>query len=1010
MRMSVFLTALYIHGDSINLFFYCSHSASKIWMKQLFKYYALLKSYILLLSFFLPFFCMAQMGGFKNYTQEDGLTSSCGYQISQDSKGFVWIGSDNGLFRFDGTEFKQYNEKSGFKNIEILGTAPLSSGEVFVIPFLSDFGILKNNKLFTAQDDAELRKLRLGNVMPLFMSNARMDQVFICEPDNPKSVYIYRNEKISEFPVLLGDKLPGSTFHYRLYDFNTHYVYFQRDSSRVIAYNILTKKKTPCNISLESDRSTLSKDRFLVTVQNNTIIVYELISPFVFKKINSFEIGENIYITFIDNTNKLWVCLENGGALYFDQDLRDTTASAKPVKFLEDYMINSLLRDRDGNMWFNTKNNGLVFVSGKAFKAYVQLPVKNNGSLYTAIAANKTAVFLGNNTSVASIYRSEKLTGLTLDKHKKFECQAIFANEKVAIFGLAKNIFTVDLSDHKIGRLAKISLVKNVMPYTSHSVLICGNWALYEYDFVARKLDTLLPERAYTALSYHPDSLFVGFFKDLYKFNLKNKRKELFLEGYYFSDLKKVSPHLYAAATSFSGIILFDSNKILRKITEHDGLASNQVKKIEIENEHTLWASTSLGLSRISLKDNATLIKNFTTIDGLPSDRVSGCVIKNDTIYVATSKGLGIFRIKDLLNQDTFINKEVIINSVSFSGNEFFNPDKPFTATYPDNTIIFNLSFLDYTSQGKISYRYKTEGLNEDWQVSTSSKIILNSLPPGEYTFKVYGQGHNGKQSGHYTAFSFEIKPLFWQSRWFYSLVALTLTGMMIFLITHFVKKRRDKKLRSLLYEKKIAELELQAIKAQINPHFIYNCLNSIQFLLYKKDYEETENYLDTFSRMIRKTLLYSEKTFMPIREEIDYLTLYLNMEKLRFKGHFNYTIDVAANVNKSWQIPSLLIQPFVENAIKHGVSQLRDRKGMIEIHFDYHNQQLTIIIRDNGVGIRDKSLLSKKSDSFGIKLSRKRIEVFRQLFDTDITIEIHDLSEKGQQGTEIKLNLNLSI
>lgn len=979
-------------------------------MKRLFKIYTLLKLYILALCFFLSSFCRAQMGGFKSYTQEDGLNNSCGYQINQDSKGFIWVGSDNGLFRFDGTEFKQYNEKSGFRNIEILGALPLSGGEVFVIPFLNDFGFLKNNKLFTAQNNAELRKLQLGNVMPVFLSNERMDQLFICEPYNPKAVYIYRNEKISEFPLPPDNKPPGSKFHCLMYDFYNHNVYFQNDSSRVIAYNILTKKRTQCNIRIESDRSIQNKDRFLIAVQKNTIAVYELTSPFVFKKINSFAIKENIYITLIDNAKRLWVCLENGGVLYFDQDLRDTMTPAKPVKFLEDHMINGLLRDRDGNVWFNTKNNGLIFLSDKAFRAYVHLPVKNNGSHFTAIAANKNSVLLGNNSSGASIYHSEEFRELTLDKNKKFECRAIFANEKVAVFGQAKNIFLVDLSDYKVERLAKIGTVKNVMPYTSHSVLICADWLLYEYDFVTHKLDTLLVERAYTALSYDPDSLFVGSFKDLYKVNIKNKRKELFLEGYYFNDLKKVSPDLYAAATSFSGIIFFDSNRILRRITEHEGLASNQVKKIEIEDEHTLWVSTSLGLSRISLKGDATLIQNFTTIDGLPSDRVSGCVIKNDTIYVATSKGLGIFRIKDLLNQDAFINKEVIINSVSFGGNEFFNPDKPFTATYPDNTIIFNLSFLDYASQGKISYRYKTEGLNEDWQVSTSSKIILNSLPPGEYTFKVYGQGHNGRQSGHCRAFSFEIRPLFWQSRWFYTLVVVVLAGTMIFLITHFIKKRRDKKLRSLLYEKKIAELELQAIKAQINPHFIYNCLNSIQFLLYKKDYEETENYLDIFSRMIRKTLLYSEKTFMPIQEEIDYLALYLDMEKLRFKGQFNYTIDVAANVNKSWKIPSLLIQPFVENAIKHGIGQLQGGEGIIEIRFEYRQPIVCIIIRDNGPGIRDKALLSTKLDSFGIKLSMKRIDAFRQLFDTDIAIEITDLSERKAQGTEIKLYLNLNV
>lgn len=970
----------------------------------------MLKSYIFLLCFFLPCFCKAQLGGFKNYTQEDGLTSSCGYHVSQDSKGFVWIGSDNGLFRFDGTEFKQYNEKSGFNNIEILGAIPLSNGEVFVIPFLNDFGFLKNNKLFTAQNNDELKKLRLQeNIMPFFTVNERMDQLFICDYNTPHSAYIYGNERMSEFPLHVDYHLLDSTFHYMLYDFHSHHVYFQDNSgSPAIAYNILTKKSTSCNIRIESDGDIENKNRFLIARQKNTINIYELTSPFVFKKINSFPIGENIYVTFIDKANKLWVCLENGGILYFDQDLRDSITPAKPVKFLEEYMIHGLLRDRDGNVWFNTKNNGLIFLSDKAFRAYIHLPVKNNNSYVTAISANKTSVILGNNTSGISIYRSGKLTGLTLDKSKKFECRAIFANEKIAIFGLAKNVFIVNLSDYKIECLNKITTVKNVMPYTANSVLISADWRLYEYDFITRKLSYLLPERAYAALLYHPDSLFVGSFKDLYKYNLKDKKKELFLEGYYFSDLKKVNPGLYVGATSFSGIILFNSTKILRKITEHDGLASDQVKKIEIENEHTLWASTSLGLSRISLAGDSIAVSNFTRIDGLPSDRVSGCVIKNDTIYVATSKGLGIFPIKELLNQDKSINKEVIINSVSVGGKEIPEPLNFFTAAYPHNTIIFNLSFLDYTSQGKISYRYKTEGLNEDWQISNSSKIILNSLPPGSYTFKVYGVGHNGKQSDHYTAFSFEIKPLFWQSQWFYVIVAVMLTGVMIFLVNHFIKKRRDKKLKSLLYEKKIAELELQAIKAQINPHFIYNCLNSIQFLLYKKDYEETENYLDCFSKMIRKTLAYSEKTFMPILEEIDYLTLYLDMEKLRFKGHFNYKIHVAENVRKEWKIPSLLIQPFVENAIKHGVGKLHDREGLIEIRFEYDNHRLLISIRDNGYGIRDKALLSKKIDSFGIKLSRKRIEAFRQLFETDIAIEIDDLSEKGQHGTEIKLNLNL--
>ncbi|MDC8104309.1 histidine kinase [Chryseobacterium sp. B21-037] len=184
----------------------------------------------------------------------------------------------------------------------------------------------------------------------------------------------------------------------------------------------------------------------------------------------------------------------------------------------------------------------------------------------------------------------------------------------------------------------------------------------------------------------------------------------------------------------------------------------------------------------------------------------------------------------------------------------------------------------------------------------------------------------------------------------------------------------------------------------------MYNCLNSIQFLLYKKDYAETENYLNIFAQMIRKTLHYSEKTFMQIKEEIEYLSLYLNMEKLRLKDQFDYTITRSKNTDENWMIPSLLIQPFVENAIKHGVSGLKDRKGNIRITFDYTDSLLCITIEDNGVGM-EKRPESAKANSFGVKLSQKRIETFRQLFETDITLELNNLSEKdGKQGTQIKL------
>nr|WP_251040614.1 histidine kinase [Chryseobacterium sp. ISL-6] len=572
------------------------------------------------------------------------------------------------------------------------------------------------------------------------------------------------------------------------------------------------------------------------------------------------------------------------------------------------------------------------------------------------------------------------------------------------IFGFNLSVIQYNTLTHKINHLGDYSL-KSILPYTDDSVLICSSESLTVYNFTTHRKFKLLNERTYNALSYDKDSIFVGDFKDLYKLNVKTKKKILFLEGYYFTDIKKLKSNIYVGSTNLNGIVFFNNKKIIRRITEKNGLSTDQIKKIEVENENIFWASTNSGLSRVEIKGAHIKINNFTQTDGLPSNVVAGCVIRDDTIFAGTSKGLAILPINNLLAQPKFINKKVIVNSVTIGDREIFNLNRKIIGQTPENTVTFDVSFLDYTSQGKVSYKYKVEGLNDEWQISNSSKITFNALPPGKYTFKVFGLGYNGKQSYSSTDLSFEINPKFWQTWWFKLLVIIIIGSSIFSLITLYFQRKRNKKLETLYYEKKIAELELQAIKAQINPHFIYNCLNSIQFLLYKKDYVETENYLDIFSQMIRKTLHYSEKTFMPIKEETEYLSLYLHMEKLRLKEQFDYKIIVSNTVNENWIIPSLLIQPFVENAIKHGISSLKDRKGFIHILFDYVDSLLCITIEDNGIGIGSKPESTAKANSFGVKLSQKRIETFRQLFETNITLELNDLFEKEQKsGTQIKL------
>lgn len=937
---------------------------------------------------------ISQIPGLRNYNENDGLNSSYTYRLKQDNNGFIWIGSDNGLFRFDGKEFKQYGKEEGLMNIEVIDCEPLPNGEVFLIPYLNDFAYLKNEKIINLSFSRSLKNQFANS---LARTDRNGNKLYLYSTNNPKSILTYENGAFKTQTVTLnyGQKNVNAF----KYDFHRNILYMRDNiEDHVLAYNMNDNK---IKIIQAEGEFVCQKDNLFVFNHKGTINVYKKQGLFKFLKINSYQLKQNIIYGSIDKNNKLWLNLEAGGALYFNQSLLDEKKLLEPVKLLQNYTIHNVLVDKDDNVWFNSKNNGIFFITKVFFDNYINLSLKNNSGYIKAIATDGKNIFLGYNNSSSAIYRNGKLKNIVFDEYYKHDSKGIYAHGNILVFAFSNRIFVYDTKQNK-KRILNYN-AKNIAPYSKNSILLCTAQGLFAYHMQNEKIEILSNERTYTALPFSQDSILMGNFNDLYKLNIKTKKRKIFLERCYLKDIKKLKENLYVGAGNTNGVILFNNKGIVRKITKNDGLINNQVKKINIETPDVFWASTNSGISRIEIKENNIRINNFTQLDGLPSNLTAGCIVRNDSVFIGTSGGLVIFPIRKLLAQEKSINKKVIINSVKIGNKEYSNISQKLEGITPDD-VIFNLSFPDYTSQGKIAFKYKVEGLNNTWQTTNSSKIILNSIPPGKYLLRVIGLGYNGKQSYASTNLAFEIKPRFWQTWWFTSVLTFILLTVVYVLINLYFQKQRKKKLEALYFEKKIADLELQAIKAQINPHFIYNCLNSIQYLLFKGDYSKTENYLNIFSKMIRKTLHYSEKTFITINEEVDYLFLYLNMEKLRQDDLFDYSIDISEEVNKNWAIPSLLIQPFVENAIKHGVSDLENQKGLISISFDYKNGFLCIIIEDNGTGISDIKE-STLSNSFGLKLSQKRIETFKHLFETDITLKIVNLSDESEkQGTAVKL------
>lgn len=212
-------------------------------------------------------------------------------------------------------------------------------------------------------------------------------------------------------------------------------------------------------------------------------------------------------------------------------------------------------------------------------------------------------------------------------------------------------------------------------------------------------------------------------------------------------------------------------------------------------------------------------------------------------------------------------------------------------------------------------------------------------------------------------------------------------------------------------YSKKLAEIELKAIRAQINPHFIFNCLNSIQLFVMQRDYEHAQKYLSDFSYLIRKTLDFSRRNFISLSDEITYLNTYLGLEKMRFEQKMSYEIIVDPVIaTAELEVPAMLLQPYVENAVKHGMTNADHGSGMLSIRFnEVEADMLECVIEDNGIGIeRSKALRSMPSNhqSSGMEISLNRAELLNKMYNTGIQIEIIDKSSKqaSNSGTIIRI------
>jgi hypothetical protein len=482
--------------------------------------------------------------------------------------------------------------------------------------------------------------------------------------------------------------------------------------------------------------------------------------------------------------------------------------------------------------------------------------------------------------------------------------------------------------------------------------------------------------------------------------------------------------HLWIASGN-SGFYLFDKGRmaIEANYTEKNGLSNNFVYGILKDHAGKLWMSTNRGISVFTpaLKH----FRNYDINDGLQSNEFNiGAYYKtkNNELLFGGINGFNIIA-PDKIPFNTFKPQANITNiktdDSTYSLYSYTHFPKRIKFPNKRNNVSFEFASSDYANTPKNNFEYKLDGYDKNWTRTNRNFVSYTKLPPGNYTFYVRASNNDGIWSDKPASFAFRIRPMVWQTWWFRIIAGLLIIFFTYRIISGRIQRARTKEKEEMElerqkteFEKQLAEIKLKALVAQMNPHFIFNCMNSIQAMILSDQNMQASTYLTKLSRLVRSVLENSVKTFIQLQEVIDNLKLYLELESLRLDQQFTYEITTENVDVYSVEMPSMLIQPYVENSIWHGLVK---KEGAKNVYIKFYRQFNYCIceITDNGIGrVKAAELnLTKQHKSLGTIITHEMFDTLHKIKDTDYNVEIIDLYDDQNMpaGTKVVIRMELS-
>jgi hypothetical protein len=934
------------------------------------------------------------------YTVDHGIPSSECYGVIQDSKGVIWIGTDKGICRFDGLRFSRLTTANGLPENVVFDFFEDHRKRIWCRTFSKGVFYIENDRVRIPSFNKSLQD---------FLGQNLLNNLYVGENDSvymeSSSTFICSRIGAEDIKVNRGDKrvirfINGFGFPYGR----------DRDSSRSV-----TLLFNDSSFSSEIRMSNLDM-LFRSAILHNGDILFNIFSSLFIKRQGTQQVklirqfDERIISMCQDRDGGIWLGMVNGGVYYFAKDVEQ-----EPRHYFTNESVSDIMQDAEGNIWLTTLKSGVYFVPNKDVLSIGSSRepfslIKKVGNEYIGAAKNGYLYFFDDRS-----VKSRASYNTPIYKYNLIYDIADYDRHNLLLLGVSCSFMN---KKHKTysGMFFPRFFLRGARGDHSN-----GDRYVFAYSYICKvNFTTGLASDTFrytgsriTDVVVHGDSMWASTLSGLLSVDFAAGTSRYTGGGLLRSRinvLKFVSGKLILG-TDDDGILVYDTRTHkVKKIAEKEGMSSNCCQNILLDG-HTIWVATNKGISVIDMDSGFDSVKRIRTIDkhdGLPGVEINSIEMDSADVWVASNAGITRFS-KHLISENPYA--PLVYFDYARTNRQYYKDIGIIHEFQPEEHFV-EMSFyaVSYKSLRKIRYKYRLAGADDEWHYTYQTRVTYPSLPPGDYTFELYAINNDGVENTEPLRFSFRIRSPFYSTWWFLSGCAILLAGIVALGFNYRLGILRKRENERNFYDNKMLEFEMRALKAQMNPHFIFNAIASIQHFIISNDLRSANKYLVKFSRLIRGVLDHSHSSLVPLRKELDTLRLYIDIENLRFSNKIEYTFVIDNSVDlDGYSIPPLLFQPFVENAIWHGLLP-KTENCRLDVRLTAAGGKIVCEISDNGVGrafAAHNPAKRGKRRSLGVEMTQNRILALEKIYHVSLGVEYIDKTFNGAPaGTTVVITL----